>query len=89
MLEKKWEVAPDIRVLLIFEPVSTVRAIIAEVGEIFHDITQVQHSVWVFQKPHTRLSYANDIPHCSNNAIRVDQVSYPHRLGRRILCARG
>ena len=89
MLEKKWEVAPDIRVLLIFEPVSTVGTIITEVREIFHEVTQVQHSVWVLQEPHARLSNAHDIPHGSNDAIRVAQISYPHRLSWRILRARG
>ena len=89
MLEQMGDVAPDIRILLVFEPVSTVGTIIAQVGEIFHAVTQVQHGVWVLQEPHARLSSENDIPHGSHDAIRVAQIPYPHRLGWRILRARG
>ena len=89
VLELVWDVTPNVRVLFIFESVAAICTPVAEVGEISHEVTHVQHGVWVLQKPHLRLSDANDIPHGSNNAISVEKISRTHRLGRRVFCARG
>jgi len=87
--ELVWDVTPNVRVLFIFESVAAIGAPVAEVGEIPHEVTLVQHGVWVLQKPHLRLSDANDFQHGPSDAISVEKISLTHRLGRRVFCARG
>jgi desulfoferrodoxin (superoxide reductase-like protein) len=83
--EQMWDVTPNVRVPIISESEAAISTPVAEVGEISHEVTHVHHGVWVSQKPHLRLSDANEFQHGSNNATSVEKISRIHRLGRGVL----